>query len=93
MSLFTGFAIYFVIWWLTLFIVLPHGNRSQAEDGEVILGTDPGAPTRSRLWYKLFWNSVVAGIVFATYWIVTGYFGFDFSDIPSFFPYQITPSN
>ena len=30
MAFFTGFAIYFVIWWVTLFIVLPHGNKSQA---------------------------------------------------------------
>ena len=30
----TGFAIYFVIWWIALFLTLPFGVRSQHEDGE-----------------------------------------------------------
>lgn len=82
---FTGFAIYFVIWWVTLFIVLPHGNRSQAEDGNVVPGTDPGAPTQSRIWQKLLWNTVIAGIVYGTYWLVTSWFGLGFDNIPKFF--------
>lgn len=86
MALFTAFAIYFVIWWLTLFVVLPYGNRSQAEDGEVVQGTDPGAPTHSRIWKKLFLNSVVAAGVFGVYWAVTTYFGWNFSDIPQIIP-------
>ena len=37
-------AIYFVIWWVTLFAVLPFGVRSQREAGEVVRGTDPRRP-------------------------------------------------
>ena len=40
----TGFAIYFVLWWIVLFVTLPFGVRSQHEDGEGAPGTDPGAP-------------------------------------------------
>ena len=40
----TAFAIYFVMWWVTLFLTLPFGVRSQHEDGEGAPGTDPGAP-------------------------------------------------
>ena len=40
----TAFAIYFVLWWLTLFLTLPFGVRSQHEDGVGAPGTDPGAP-------------------------------------------------
>ena len=40
----TGFAIYFVIWWIALFLTLPFGVRSQHEDGEGSPGSDPGAP-------------------------------------------------
>lgn len=86
MSWFSGFAIYFVIWWVTLFIILPHGNRSQAEEGDVILGTDPGAPLKSRLPQKLLLNSILAGILLAIYWILTSWLGLDFSDVPKFFP-------
>ena len=91
MGFFTGFAIYFIIWWVTLFIVLPHGNRSQAEDGQVVPGTDPGAPTSSRLGQKLLLNSFVAAIVFSMYWGVTTFMGWDFSDIPSIFPEHLKP--
>jgi hypothetical protein len=31
-----GLALYFVIWWILLFAVLPFGVRSQAESGEVV---------------------------------------------------------
>lgn len=91
MGWFSAFAIFFVIWWLTLFIVLPHGNRSQAEDGEVIQGTDPGAPTISRLPQKLMWNTIVAAAVFGVYWLSITYLGWDFSDMPSVFPEHLTP--
>ena len=86
MEFFTGFAIYFVIWWVTLFVVLPYGNRSQVEDAEIIQGTDPGAPTRSKIGQKLIWNSIIAALVFAIYWGSTAYFGWDFSDIPEIIP-------
>lgn len=82
----TAFAVYFIIWWVTLFMVLPYGNRSQAEDGVIIEGTDPGAPTLTNLPKKLFWNSIIAFILFALYWGITSYFDWDFSDVPSIFP-------
>ena len=37
-------AVFFVIWWLCFVAVLPIGNRSQAEAGDVVAGTDPAAP-------------------------------------------------
>jgi len=93
MGFFTGFAIYFIIWWVTLFIVLPYGTRSQAEDGHVIEGTDPGAPTIARLPQKLMWNSIIAAGLFAFYWVVTDYFGLWFEDIPSIFPEHLRPGS
>ena len=30
----TGFAIYFVMWWIVLFLTLPFGVRSQQEDSK-----------------------------------------------------------
>ena len=49
----TSIAIYFIIWWLVLFAVLPFGVRSQQEAGSVAPGTEPGAPARPLLWRKL----------------------------------------
>ncbi|HEY0440170.1 MAG TPA: DUF1467 family protein [Xanthobacteraceae bacterium] len=64
MSITTALAIYFVIWWVVLFAVLPWGVRSQQEHGDVARGTDPGAPALHRVWWKLLWTSLLSGVVF-----------------------------
>jgi predicted secreted protein len=53
-----------------LFAVLPFGVRSQAEDGEVTDGTDPGAPVLPGLAKKALITSVIAALVFAVVWYV-----------------------
>ena len=67
----TILAIYFLIWWVTLFAVLPWGVRNQEESGEVAPGTDPGAPAIHRVWWKLVWTTLVAtaifGLLYAAY--------------------------
>jgi predicted secreted protein len=60
----TALAIYFVIWWVTLFLTLPFGVRSQHEEGEGAPGTDPGAPIMARMGHKLIWTTVISGIIF-----------------------------
>ena len=63
MSTSTLIAIYFLIWWVTLFAILPWGVRNQEESGDVIPGTDPGAPATHRVWQKLGWTTVVATVI------------------------------
>ena len=64
MQVTTVIAIYFMIWWISLFAVLPFGIRSQHEGEEFAEGTDPGAPIAARIGMKLVWTTVVATIVF-----------------------------
>jgi predicted secreted protein len=65
MAVTTIIAIYFIIWWVVLFMVLPWGVRSQDESGEVAPGTDPGAPAVHTVWKKLMWTTIIASVVFA----------------------------
>jgi predicted secreted protein len=60
----TGFAIYFVLWWVVLFVTLPFGIRSQHEDGGGAAGTDPGAPVASQMGRKLIWTTAISAVVF-----------------------------
>jgi len=62
----TGFAIYFVLWWVVLFLTLPFGVRSQHEDGGGAPGTDPGAPVASQMGRKLIWTTLLSAVIFAT---------------------------
>ncbi len=61
----TGFAIYFVLWWVVLFLTLPFGVRSQHEDGGGGPGTDPGAPVASQMGRKLIWTTLLSAVIFA----------------------------
>ena len=65
----TAIAIYFLIWWITLFAVLPFGVRRQDEDGDIAAGTDPGAPALPRLGAKLLWTTLVASAIFAACYV------------------------
>ncbi|WP_246215710.1 DUF1467 family protein [Microvirga makkahensis] len=58
-----GLALYFVIWWILLFAILPFGVRSQADSGEVVAGTEPGAPAAHGLQEKAIWTSLVSAVV------------------------------
>jgi predicted secreted protein len=71
-------AIYFVIWWISLFAILPIGVRNAHEAGEAVgEGHDAGAPVAHGLVKKALINTVVATVIFgAVYWFRThGYLG------------------
>ncbi len=70
MTLTTVLAIYFLIWWLTLFAVLPWGIRNPGEAGAAITpGTDPGAPALHVMWRKVLWTTLVATAIFAVLYV------------------------
>ena len=89
MSIPTAIAIYFLIWWLMLFAVLPWGVRSQGEardeGGEVVSGSDLGAPTIPRIWWKLLWTTVLSGLVFAILYVVYTNKLISFEDVSSIY--------
>lgn len=62
----SGFAIYFIVWWVTLFVMLPIGIRSQHEDmeGERVPGTDPGAPIMPSMARRVLWTTAVSAVVY-----------------------------
>jgi predicted secreted protein len=57
-------ALYFVIWWVVLFAVLPIGVKSQYEAGEVVPGSEGAAPHAPMLLKKAVITTIVAAVVF-----------------------------
>ncbi len=57
MQVATFLAIYFVVWWMCLFLVLPFGVRNQVDEGVYTQGTERGAPSLFRFWPKLLWTT------------------------------------
>lgn len=66
-------AVYFIVWWVVLFAVLPFGVVTQAEAGEVVPGTPESAPADFRLMKVMGITTVAAMIVFALLWLAVRY--------------------
>ena len=60
-------AVYFTIWWVVLFAVLPFGVKSQHEAGVTDLpaGADAGAPVAPMLLRKALWTTIISAVLFA----------------------------
>ena len=80
MSLVSAVAVYFVLWWLCLFVVLPFGVRRQERD-EVALGTDPGAPVQSLMLRKVLATTILAAVIFACIYLYFGVYEKTLEDI------------
>jgi predicted secreted protein len=70
MSTPTALAIFFLIWWVVLFAVLPWGIKSQHEGDDIAPGTDPGAPSKALIGWKLVWTTVVAAAIYAVCFVI-----------------------
>ena len=82
MSLGSAVAIYFVVWWITLFAVLPFGVRTQGEAGDVVPGAPASAPHRMAIGKVFLRITVVASLTFAAiYWMIV-YSGWSIMDLP-----------
>jgi predicted secreted protein len=86
MSLPFAIAVYFIIWWIVLFAILPFGVRRSEEVGETPApGTEEGAPHRPQLFPKVIATTVVSAIIFAGVYAIMAHHLIALDDIP-FFP-------
>lgn len=86
MSLLTVAAIFFILWWTVLFIVLPLGYRSQQEEGELVLGTVESAPVRFRGGRVVLLTTAISVGLYVCYYGLTAYLGLGIADIPDIVP-------
>lgn len=73
MSLISALAIYFLIWWLCLFVVLPWGVVTQAEAGDIVAGSAPSAPKDPHMLTKMIVTTALAGAIFAGLYLIVAY--------------------
>ncbi|SMF25201.1 Predicted secreted protein [Tistlia consotensis] len=67
MTWFESIVVYFLVWWLALFVVLPFGARPSAAPEE---GHEPGAPDKPRLWTKVLATSLLAAVIWGAVYLV-----------------------
>jgi predicted secreted protein len=64
MSVSSQIAIYFIVWWVVLFAVLPFGVRSQHEEGGGVEGTDPGAPVVHGMLRRIVLTTAISAVLY-----------------------------
>ena len=74
MSIATDFMVYGIIWWLVFFMTLPIGVETAEEAGEAVVpGSAESAPVKPRIWLKAGLTTVIAGVLWAGYFVVAKY--------------------
>jgi predicted secreted protein len=81
MTIVFGLAIFFVVWWIILFAVLPFGVHTQGQAGETVPGTSPSAPARFDLKRVFLINTAVAIVVFCAIWAAIEFDWFGVGDL------------
>ena len=84
MSAFSTFAVYFIIWWLTLFTVLPFGVKTQAEENDVVPGSVESAPARFRGLRVFLITTVIAALIHLGWYVLSVKLGYDLDTLFGF---------
>ena len=79
-------AEYFICWWITLFIVLPIGLRTQADENEVVSGTVKSAPARFRFWRVFLVTTLVSIVIYAGWYTATVIYSVNVMSFPRVVP-------
>lgn len=69
----TGIVVYLIVWWMVFFTVLPLRVKGQHEGGEVVPGSEPGAPVDPQIGYKMGLAASVTAVIWLVYFV-----GFEF---------------
>lgn len=77
---------YTVVWWLTLFAVLPWGVRTQADEDDIIPGTEHGAPVKPGLKMKLLVTTLISALIWGTVYYAFAKGFLTLNDLPGYKP-------
>ncbi len=82
MGIASGFLVYALIWGIVFFMALPFGVRTAEEAGEALVpGQAESAPVQPRLWLKSGITTLVAGVLWAIFYVVRKYDLLGFRDL------------
>lgn len=62
----SGLVLFAVIWFLVLFVVLPLRLKTQGDTGEIVPGTQAGAPANLSMKRKALITTLVAAVI----WVI-----------------------
>lgn len=86
MQFLSAFAVYFILWWITLFAILPIGLRTQAEENEIVPGSVESAPARFRGGRVVLLTTLVSGVIYGAWLVASIGFGISLDSLPKVLP-------
>ncbi|MCF3642021.1 DUF1467 family protein [Rhizobium sp. TRM95111] len=86
MQWFSIFAVYFIVWWLTLFAVLPFGLKTQAEENDVVPGSVESAPAKFRAGRVVLATTLVSAVLYGAWLVLSIKFGVGIDTLPQVMP-------
>lgn len=81
MTWFSALVLFIVIWWTTLFVVLPLWVHRQGED-DLVEGAEAGAPKDSFMKRKVWVTTGASVVIFIIIFSIIHFQLFTFDDIP-----------
>lgn len=66
MGVVSGIVLYAIIWFMTLFVILPFRMKTQGDAGETVMGTPASAPTDPQLRRRFIVTSLISAVI----WLV-----------------------
>jgi predicted secreted protein len=82
MSIGGSIVVFTIAWWLGFIAALPWGVKSQAEAGEIVEGTEPGAPVIPGLRNKMIAATIIATVVWLLLFLTIELQWLTLDDIP-----------
>ncbi|MEM0987479.1 MAG: DUF1467 family protein [Pseudomonadota bacterium] len=86
MSITSAIVLFAVIWSVVFFIVLPFGQVSQHEAGDVVPGTPASAPSNARIGKKAILTTWIAIAVFIVIFAIVYFKWITIDDFPWLMP-------
>ena len=86
MSWVSAIALYFIVWWTALFVMLPFGLRTQDDEQDVTLGTVSSAPRGPHMLKVVIRTTIVSLVVCGMFYGLTKGLGYSFDDLPHIVP-------
>lgn len=86
MSWISAVALFFIVWWTVLFVMLPFGLRTQDDERDVTLGTVSSAPRGPHMLKVVIRTTIVALLVCGIFYGLTKGLGYSFDDLPHIVP-------
>ncbi len=70
MGITTGIVTFIIVWWTSLFLVLPFGIKGQWEEGKVKDGSEPGAPVKPQILRKFIITTGIAAVLWVVVYVI-----------------------